>query len=540
MTRVTLALFLLTTLNTASAQYSSPPMKPFRPEPSDRRDFSEIPLEPRVIDPATLVHPKLAVEKTVSFENSRLTDLANWLTQETGLPVIVDETELIKENLSVHDKYSDQLDDAPIYFLLNRLEMIGLGAVVQDNVIQITTEYEAESIIFSQTYLIGDLIDDGFEAGAILSTIESVTTGPWTNIDGSGGNLQILGDVMFVRQNQNGQREVAALLAGLKKHGLTTNILEPPEHERLRELLQEQVSVSFDRTPLFLVAEQLSEKAGIDIRLDNVGLTRKNLHSRDTLSMELENRRLETLFHFIENEKGISPMIKHGVMWLTVNFIADEVRIVVYDVSDLCGNQTEADALNGAITDQTKGPWVITDGKGGEIVFPKPQVMVISTDEDGHQEVQQLLAAYREALKLSKPREVEDKDSEVTTQFYKLDTNIAEVLVESLPDLIDEEIWNVENADDDEIGRIQLFPSKAEFRSSTGQGSTNSTSVLVPQSVLVITHQRRAHREIQYYIDRVTQGDPREAIGNGGYGGMGGGGFGGGGGFFMIPVEVTK
>ena len=58
----------------------------------------------------------------------------------------------------------------------------------------------------------------------------------WENAGGP-GVVSFLGDVIFIRQTDNVQREVRGLLAALREHGRRTFSLDPPQHALLRQKL---------------------------------------------------------------------------------------------------------------------------------------------------------------------------------------------------------------------------------------------------------------------------------------------------------------
>lgn len=64
------------------------------------------------------------------------------------------------------------------------------------------------------SYLISDLVDAGFEAKRIMLTIQQGAQGEWEMADGAGGRMVLLGDVLFVRQPDSIQRQIAGLLQG--------------------------------------------------------------------------------------------------------------------------------------------------------------------------------------------------------------------------------------------------------------------------------------------------------------------------------------
>ena len=96
---------------------------------------------------------------------------------------------------------------------------------------------------------------------------------PWLDIHGTGGTIELLEDILLVRQTVRGQVEVAALLAALDQPQPEVYIGEPQEHMHLRTEPREQTLAGrFDDVPLADVVAEVQEAAHVAIRLDTVRL----------------------------------------------------------------------------------------------------------------------------------------------------------------------------------------------------------------------------------------------------------------------------
>ncbi|QDT32264.1 hypothetical protein [Thalassoglobus polymorphus] len=514
----------------------------------ERPKVPEIPDEPKTVDPVSLIHPKLAQKASVNFNNSSYEELREWLKKTTGLPVVIDEAEFSNEGLSIHDEYSDTLNDAPIYFLLNRLNANSLSWFIEDEVIRITTTLAADDLMRTKTYVIGDLLDNGYDEESLIDTIQEMTGGAWYEIDQEGGDVKLLGDVLFVKQTYHVHLELEGLLSALRKYGRETATSEPELHFELREKLKQIVSVDFEREPIFRVVALLSDRHKLDIRLDTHELANEGISSRDSLSLSIEDRDLKTVLGLLFAELDLTTTLDNGVILITTDLKASEQRrTAVYDVRDLCRNESESDALIEAVQEQTVGPWFEIDQEGGMIASPKPGVLVIRQTNRGLEEVRSLLDAYREALTKSKPRKKVVVEDDVFTHYYKLDTATAEKLFNGLWNLIPEAKALAEaDKENRNLEQILMFPAKPELRLVTSQRTKTDNAraepVLIDQSTMIITHHRSIHKKIQEAINRITNGDSPifttdgDPIG-GKQGGMQGGGGGFGGGFFSIPEE---
>ena len=286
-----------------------------------------IPDEPRTIDPAQFVPEPLGKPVTVEFVETPLSEVAAWIRDELGYPVLLDEQNLREQGMLPSDPVTERLADAPPYLLLNRLQTIGIHWFVEAGILHLTTGEIADDHISTEQYVIGDLLDAGYEEHAIREVIANETSGPWFDLDGIGGSIQILGDVLFVRQRYHVQREVAAVLEALRRHGRMTLLLEPPQNLVLRDKLAINVTADFDRIPLVDAIENLAAQVDADMRIDLTALRDQNLRDRQPVSLQLSGRPLSTTLDVLLSGLDLTYLVQDGVIWITAKVIADERMI---------------------------------------------------------------------------------------------------------------------------------------------------------------------------------------------------------------------
>ena len=519
----------------------------------------EIPDEPKSIDPATLVPPALAAKVTVGFEEKPIRDIAKWLQEKKQINVLIDYPALADDGLLTGEPITDLSDDAPLYLLLNRLENMNLAWYFEDETLLITTRAKADEHLTTKPYNLGDLFDNGYKSQAILHTIRSTTGGRWEDDDGEGGATVLLGDVLFVRQTDAGHLQVAGLLAAIRKHGRQTFAVDPPQHDILRQKLNEPLSIEFDDIPLNQAIDELVGQVQVDLRLDVGSLHDAGISERSPVSLKMTDRPLNSILRALLLKLQLTWVFCDGVLEITTQERADELhKTAVFDVRDLCRNQKESSGLMHAIHTQTRSKWIDVDGEGGAMISPKPGVLVVRNNERTLDETAKLLESYRTALRFSKPRvnaEVDPK--ELITRFYRMQKDIANDLEKLLPELIQPETWRSVTRPEAN-GTIRTVASKSELVKANSPDSVPKANasvpetVVIPNSVLIIRQSRETHEAIAKLINKVQFGDMVEphgggigggmmgGMGGGGMGGMGGGGMGGGGfggGFFAVPSK---
>ncbi len=505
----------------------------------------EIADEPRAIDPATLMPPELAQRVTHTFEQTSLRDLITWLRTEQKLTVIVDTAALTEQNILINEQLHEELHDEPVYLLLDRLRTLGLSWYIADGNLFLTTLEKVELHRVTVPYNVGDLLDIGYEDASLMSTIEQETTGPWDADEPGTGTIVMLGDVLFVRQTAAVQREVGGLLAALRKPARRTLLLDCPQHAALREKLNQRISVNFAETPFDEAVRELARLAETTIRIDR-SLSEAGVRMRQPITFSANEQTLGTIMQSLVIGAPLAPSLRDGQIWISSKESLDEKRhTAVLDVRDLCRNNDESAALINAVVSQTRGPWDQNEPGTGTLSCPLPGTLVVRQTMEQLDAVSELLENYRTALRASKPRKPRVPDpQEVSTRYYRMPTEMATDLADTLPLLIGAGSWKIAEALD-QPGELRITASKPELEVANfvvpGKAgpAANPQVGSVPYSVLIIKQTRENHHQIVELIRNVQYGNasmpddfPRSGGGGKRNPGQGGGGAmrGGGGG----------
>ncbi len=505
----------------------------------------EIAEEPKTIDPATLMPAELSVAATVDLSDSSLAEVVGWLRDEQKLVVLLNSSTLSDINMLPSEPISDCLDNEPIYLLLNRLRSLGLAWYFEDGIVHITSMEDAEIRLSTQSYNVGDLLDAGYEQDDLARVIDSVVSPEsWESVGGPGA-LTSLGDVMFIRQTDEIQRETQGLLTALRGHARQTFVLEPTQHQSMRQKLEENVSVDFLDTPLVAAVRQLAEDTGVDLRLDMPCLRDNRIREREPVTLKLTDRTLATVLQAIAMNFNLTWILRDGVLWITSPDEAELCqKIAVYDVRDLCRDEDESKALSDAVTSQAEPESWEDVGGPGTLIFAKPGTMVVRNEERVLMDVLALLESYRAALRASKPRDRDKEDAkEVITFYYRMHANVAASLQMFLPMIVKPDSWKIHRPS--AAGTILNLSSLPDLSRSaplvgtSDEDSENAQSLVISRAVLIITQTREVHEEIAEVIRRVETGDPMPGAAGGMGAGMGGmGGFGGG--FMSVPSDSDR
>ncbi|MBL8890495.1 MAG: hypothetical protein JNL67_11005 [Planctomycetaceae bacterium] len=519
---------LLSTTSLGFAQETRPD------KPTESPAVPDIPDHPRSIDPIEFLPPKLTQKVSVDFRSSSLAELADWLRTNVEITVLLQHVELEDAGISPNDLVSDQLTDQPLYFLLDRLRLLGVGWYYEGEILYLTSrQVVEEQRQVTVPYLLVDLLDNGHKGDKIVELIQSlVKPGSWEE-NGGVGRINLIGDVIFVLNNEEVQRQVQGFLKGISSHGRQTLVCVSETELAVRDKLAANVSVDYRDTPLEEVVKDLVAQTKVDLRLDQPALRNLRIRERQPVTLQLRQQSMKTVLDYLMPQLGLGWRVRDGVLWLTSPDEDVAALTAFYDVRDLCRDQDESLALSVAIQSQTQG---IFEDEGGEAVldFAKPGTMIVWARPAEQAIVFDLLQKYRIALRQSKWRQSAEPIDEIKTLYYRLHTNMAKALAMDLPNMVAPESWQSAERPD-AIGTLSLFESVPEVGGVIAEGVNE-------RMVLIIRQKQSIHREIAQTIKRLELGDPETRLldNNTGAAGMGGMGGGFGGGMFSLQGGRSK
>lgn len=499
---------------------AAPPAVRTVPQEQPKAEISEAPL---AIDAATLVPEKLRTLTTIEFSGASLSEVAQWLREQTGLNVSLDTRSLEAVNVDENSPVSDQLENQPIYLLLDRLSNQKIKWRLDGGILRLQGS-DDPSVLYNRQYNVGDLLDQKFKGEELEATLLAtiVNESDWNDADGADG-MVLLGDVLFIRQDDRTHRRVAGLLEAIRSPSRRVLVDDPLEHAAIRDALGQNISVDFKARSLGAVVDELAEQAAIDLRLDREALSSTRITERTPVTFELRDQSVQKTLDLLLLQLKLSWVLRDGVIWVTPAENAEQSqRTAVFDVRDICPDERSSTALEEALRQQVDSKsWSDSEGVG-EICFAKPGVMVVMQTEQRLDAILELIGNYRSALRNSKPRISPEDDPEVVeTKYYRLPTEVAEDLEKLLPTLVATDSWR-RNSQADGVGTIQRIRSWSEVATAPGQGAgAAGESVLLPYSILIIEQRRKVHDQISDILRKIQYGD------GGSEGGFGGGGLGG-------------
>ncbi|MEZ6056657.1 MAG: hypothetical protein R3C01_08130 [Planctomycetaceae bacterium] len=469
--------------------------------------------EPRFVDPTPFYPKPLQKKVTKTFESVSLRKVFDWLSQETGMTVIPDTINLEMSGIDFENEtWTDDLQKEPVYILLARLEELRVGWFVRNGLLHITSLEHLESQYDSVVYPVGDLCDSGITLEALKATLMHAAgcdaDAPNWDSRTDLGSVTFAGESLVVRQTAKVHREIVLLLTAIRKPGRQTFITtDTPNYEVLADAMQKKHHVEFTNCPLELFVPALERMTHVPIRLDKKSIKEQKVDlPTDTTDLVYQNMLLSDVLQIGLAKFKLSPQIRRNRIEIVSNENPSRnLQTALYDIRDICQSQVDIDAIE-LILKQLGGDSVWSElGGSGSWSFPKPGLLVVCAEPQTqvHTEILKFLTDYRASL--TKPGQtVGDKptDSTVSTNYYRLPTNLAKELLTLIPELVEPASWQIA-PDPTQVGYIRLTPSIA--------GPARHSSTPTPDySVLIIRHNRSVHQKIHSVILGCTTGDPRD------------------------------
>jgi hypothetical protein len=169
------------------------------------------------IDPGQFLPEALAKPIDVQFSGTPLRDVINYLSEMSGLAILLDTAALSEQGITGDEEVSLNLS-VPVHtaltLLLSNVNQVELAWMQDAEVVRITTKEKADNTNTTQHYNVRDLLNNGYTHEQLMNVVLEMTEGPWESIDGRGGTVAEFGDLLVVKQCQRTQIDVACTLAG--------------------------------------------------------------------------------------------------------------------------------------------------------------------------------------------------------------------------------------------------------------------------------------------------------------------------------------
>ncbi len=520
--------------------------------------------------------PKFMTEKSgCNFADTPLTDVVEYLATRHKITIKLDVKRLAESGVETDSPITLSLSDVTLEETLHLLlQPLSLGWRVDGDIVIVSTIEALLETYSARHYDLTRALHVGHSLESIKRAL--IETGPlgWEQ-DGSGrGTITTFNDTLIIRQSYAAHREISRILAALEYPQRVTPLVQRSNEDKIRAALRRSAECNFADTPSADVVNYLATQAEIPILLDNSALTSAGVAVDVPVTLSLTQKPLSQILRLILSELELTTILQDGVLLVTTkDEVPNRMEVVVYDVAslvvdfqslcavghDLCIRQRADDekleTLVSMIHSATSGYW--EDSGSGSIVPMETGLLVIRSSQAVHEEIADLLNRLHEkTAKSKKPVEPKPVEPKLILRNYLMPKETAIDLYDSLKDLVVAPSWKLPVGGELPVihvvtaepilmpvegyivgGPVEIrvpdpkTPAKADPNKPAPQGQAGSvkSTLVKPQSNLVIRQTPENHREIERFIRNLTGDvslrgyDPTKS------GPPNGGGFGGGG-----------
>ena len=465
--------------------------------------------------------PVLQESTTVNFAELPLVDALEFLCRNHEVPILLDAVALEEAGLQVDEPINFVIAGIRLDQLLDlMLTDLELTWYVENGIMQVTTIEKANEHLVNRSYDLAPFRKAGIEPGSLVEIVIQETNAWWEEVDGHGGKVSIVGNVMTIRQAYQAHREVQHLLEAILQPGWQPHGIYHSDYLACLQALETPVTVNFSELPLVDAVEFLSRTTESAIFLDGVSIEEAGLLVDEPVSLVMSDQSLATMLHLILRDLELTTTIRSGELYITpVEVADDDFHTVVYDVR----NTQDPKQLSITLQSLTSGMWEEVEGYGGTLSLTENGLLVIRQSDRIHREIADLLqthAGTKTDTAIPPPKK------KLETRFYRMPSETAEDLMKALPTFVAPETWQVitppgiaPDRNPQAVGTIrkvavgqkvvQLSAPRATSNGKKGDSKQTGEKaapkpppevILVSESVLVIEQTVEVHNRMNEFI----------------------------------------
>ena len=239
--------------------------------------------------------------------------------------------------------------------------------------------------------------------------LTSVINGPWQITDGEGGTIELLQNILVVRQTRRVHADVELLLRTLEaafaqplKEPFTLPVANatPEADQHVRQQLARPIDAEFKETKLIEFVKLISEQLGVLASLDYEELENYSIKIESPVTFSAKGLAAESVLSQVLKPLDLGHVIEHGQLVITpASESYRRLTGTIHDVRHLLDRGLHPDRLTQAIESATAGPWVNVDGEGGTLNLFADTLLIVRQSSRTHAEVTKFLASLNSQLR---------------------------------------------------------------------------------------------------------------------------------------------
>ncbi|MEW4562189.1 hypothetical protein AB1K70_06665 [Bremerella sp. JC770] len=389
---------------------------PIAPPQTDSREYQQIDaMEKRV----------QAARFGLQVVEVPLKQVVQQFTQQTGIPVRIDQRALEDVGLSVETPITFHLPEVAaetlLYLMLKDLDLVFM---FDTRSVVITTPEEEERNLRTKFYAVEDLFNDPKPNYDILVDMIRTCIEPesWNDLGGP-GNIAPLRNGIVVSQTNRVHQQLRGLFAAISRVQNTPRQADLPammstspyaaQAEKLEKQLQQaKTSITLGNAPLERAVGAISKFGRVPLMINRRALEDVGMSIDTPVTMKLSDATIAYMLEVLGEKLELSTFIFGEVVIVTTPEDAEsELQTYVYPVKDLVrydpvthqeltkrGVSAELDRLINTITNTVEAEsWEELGGPGSIAAFPYADCLVVSQVAEVHRKVAELLQQVRTA-----------------------------------------------------------------------------------------------------------------------------------------------
>jgi hypothetical protein len=376
----------------------------------------------------------------VNFADTPLVDVLESISAQVDVPFLLDVVGVEEAGLAADEPVSfwsvtdgEKGGDAEINKIrIDQVLDLMLGEFeltwfIDEGIVHVTTIEISNERLINRSYDLSPFQKAGIEPGTLLEIVMQESEALWAEVDGSGGGIIVVGDVMTIRQSYQAHREAEQILKAILDSGKPTYGIYHTEYAARLKTLQRPVSVNFADTPLGDVIDYLSRATESRIYLDVVAIEEAGLLTDEPVSLIMDGQSLATTLRLMLAPFELTTVVRSGELFITTIGVANEMlHSVVYDVRKI----QDSRELGNAVMFVTDGLWEVVDGSGGTLSVTESGLMIVRQTDSVHRQIANFLNLHNG--RPAKPQSGIVK-RKLETRFYRVPSETAEDLLTALP-----------------------------------------------------------------------------------------------------------
>ncbi len=380
-----------------------------------RRDLLLAARQPTLGSTATgtLAKIEAALDRriAVEFNGTPLTEVLDWISDEIGVPILVEKDLFEDTNVKDHFRVplSCQFEEATARDQLERLlEPAGLVAVADGAVLTVAhlSEEDIPRFLTTRVYdprSLGEWCEnDNLED--VLTSIIDVSS--W-NDGGGDASLRPFRDLFVVSQYDANHRRIQRFLQTLETQCAVAQASQRDSVLLVGELptvqckatLAKTVDVALSEQPLGAALRELAGENGLSLRFDERRLEEAGIDLNRPATLTARGISLDSALRLIFEEHDLAWNFRRESYVVTSDDEHEQAMpIVAYRIDDLIAQSSDREALRHAISDIVH-PESWEEVGGRAMIKPLATWLLVGQTLEGHEKIERLLADLRAGIR---------------------------------------------------------------------------------------------------------------------------------------------